>query len=309
MKYVNFPGTQEKVSVIGLGTWVFGGENWGGADDGACVDAVNEAIGLGMNFIDTAPFYTDGKSEQLIGQAIKGKRERILIATKCGLVRENGRIGHNLSPASVERELDQSRSRLGCDVIDLYMCHWPDPNVPVEDTMDALLALREAKKIRHIGVSNFDLELLKRACSVAPIATLQVQYSLLERGIEDELLPFCREKGIGIIAYGAMGGGVLTGKYTVARHPNFNKRDARKMFYTFYEKEKLERIDRFLRELGSFGRPLNQLALNWVRQQEGVMTVLAGCRDPKQVKENCLASDWDLSSEELARLSKVEIFP
>jgi aryl-alcohol dehydrogenase-like predicted oxidoreductase len=307
MKYVNFPGTQEKVSAIGLGTWVFGGENWGGADDAACIAAVHEAVALGMNFIDTAPFYTDGKSEQLIGQAIKGKREKVFIATKCGLVRENGRIGHDLSSDSVRHECDLSLSRLNCDVIDLYMCHWPDPNIPIEETMDALLDLQKARKIRHIGVSNFDVELLKRACAVAPIATLQVQYSLLERSIEDELLPFCRERGIGIIAYGAMGGGVLTGKYK-AKLPSFNKRDARKMFYTFYEKSKLDKIEQFLGELGAFGRPLNQLALNWVRQQPGVVTVLAGCRDSKQVKENFSACSWDLSSEELFRLSELEIF-
>ena len=301
MKYVNLPGTQEKVSVIGLGTWVFGGENWGGADDSACIGAVHEAMALGMNFIDTAPFYTDGKSEQLIGQVIKGKREKVFIATKCGLVRENGRIKHDLSPVSVAREVDLSLSRLGCDVIDLYMCHWPDPGVPVEETMDALLDLRKAKKIRHIGVSNFDVELLKRACAVAPVATLQVQYSLLERGIEDELLPFCRERGIGIIAYGAMGGGVLTGKYT-AKHPNFKRSDARKMFYTFYEKERLQKVEKFLEELRSFGRPLNQLALNWVRQQPGVMTALAGCRDVLQVRSNASAADWELSLEDIRNI-------
>ena len=307
MQYVNFPGTQEKVSVIGLGTWVFGGENWGGADDASCIAAVHEAMALGMNFIDTAPFYTDGKSEQMIGQAIKGKREKVFIATKCGLVRENGRIRHDLSPASVRKECDLSRSRLNADMIDLYMCHWPDPGVPVEETMDVLLDLQKEKKIRHIGVSNFDLELLKRACATAPIATVQLQYSLLERGIEDEILPFCRERGIGVIAYGAMGGGVLTGKYKTSV-PSFNKRDVRKMFYTFYEKSKLEKIEHFLGELGALGRPLNQLALNWVRQQPGVVTALAGCRDPGQVVDNVLACEWDLSSEELEYLRKLEIF-
>ena len=121
MKYVNFPGTKENVSVVGLGTWVFGGENWGGADDVACVAAVDEALASGINFIDTAPFYTDGKSEQLIGQAIKGRREKFFIATKCGLVRENGRIRHDLTPDSIYREVDLSLNRLACDVIDLYM--------------------------------------------------------------------------------------------------------------------------------------------------------------------------------------------
>ena len=307
MKYVNFPGRQEKVSVIGLGTWVFGGDSWGGAEDDACVDAVKEALALGMNFIDTAPIYSDGRSEEIVGRGIKGCREKAFIATKCGIVRENGRIKHDLTPSSIMNEVDLSLKRLGCDVIDLYMCHRPDPQTPIEETMDALLKLRDMKKIRHIGVSNFEIDLLKRACAVAPVVTNEVEYSLLQRGIEEELLSFCQERGIGIIGYGAMGGGVLTGKYK-GKIPNFRKYDARKMFYTFYEKNKLQKIEAFLRELRAFGRPLNQLALNWVRQQPGVMTVLAGCRDPQQVKENCLASDWDLSSEELEQLKKVEIF-
>jgi aryl-alcohol dehydrogenase-like predicted oxidoreductase len=301
MKYVNFPGTQEKVSVIGLGTWVFGGENWGGADDAGCVAAVHEALTLGMNFIDTAPFYTDGKSEEMIGQAIKGQREKVFIATKCGIVRENGRIRHDLTSASVARELDLSLKRLGCDVIDLYMCHWPDPATPVEKTMEALMKLRDAGKIRHIGVSNFDAALLKRACAMAPVATLQAHYSLLERGIEDGLLPLCREKGIGVIAYGAMGGGVLTGKYKRSA-PQFGKRDARSMFYTFYEKRNLEAANKFMDGLRELGRPLNHIALNWVRQQPGVMTALAGCRNAAQVRDNAAAADIDLSDEELSKI-------
>jgi len=300
MKYNDFPGTSEKVSAIGLGTWVFGGENWGGADDGACMAAVHEAIALGVNFIDTAPFYSDGKSEQLIGQAIRGRREKVFIATKCGLVRENGRIRHDLTPASVRQEVDLSLKHLGCDVIDLYMCHWPDPDVAVEKTMEVFLQLRASGKIRHIGVSNFDLGLLKRACAVAPVATLQVPYSLLERRIEKDLLLFCRDKGIGIIAYGAMGGGILTGKYV--QPPSFKKSDARKMFYSFYEGHNFNKAKEVVEQLKKFGKPMNQLALNWVRQQAGVMTVLAGCRDARQVQENMAAVDWELSVEELKKL-------
>jgi aryl-alcohol dehydrogenase-like predicted oxidoreductase len=304
MKYVDFPGTGEKISVIGLGTWVFGGENWGGADDAACAGAVGEALDQGMNFIDTAPFYSDGRAESLIGQAIRGRRAKAFIATKCGLIRENGRVAHNLAPASVAREVDLSLSRLQCDVIDLYMCHWPDTATPVENTMDALLKLRAAGKIRHIGVSNFDVPLLKRACAIAPVATLEAPYSVLDRRIETDLVPFCREKGIGIIAYGAMGGGVLTGKYS--REPNFTRRDARKMFYSFYEKEKFAHAQRVVHELRSCQHPLNQLALNWARQQRGVMTVLAGCRDALQARANAQASDWDISPEELAMIKGIK---
>ncbi|MBF0331723.1 MAG: aldo/keto reductase [Candidatus Omnitrophica bacterium] len=305
MKYTDFPGTKEKVSVLGLGTWVFGGENWGGADDEACIGAVHEAMALGVNFIDTAPFYTDGKAEQLVGQAIRGRRDKVFIATKCGLVRENGRVRHDLSPASIRHEVGLSLRRLQCDVIDLYMCHWPDPGIAIEKTMETLIELRDTGKIRHIGVSNFDLGLLRRACAVAPVATLQVPYSLLDRGIENGLLAFCREQGIGIIAYGAMGGGILTGKYV--KPPTLKKSDARKMFYTFYEGENFEKTKEALNELKALGKPLNQLVLNWVRQQPGVMTVLAGCRDMRQVKENMAAVDWDLSTDEFEKINKVKI--
>ena len=304
MKYAELPGTGEKVSVIGLGTWVFGGENWGGADDESCVRAVAQGLALGMNFIDTAPFYSDGKAETLIGQAIRGQRAKAFIATKCGLIRENGRVVHDLTPASIMREADLSLSRLQCDVIDLYMCHWPDPAVPVEKTMDALMTLRRVKKIRHIGVSNFDVPLLKKAYAIAPVATLEVPFSVLDRGIAPELLPFCRDKGIGIIAYGAMAGGILTGKY--AQAPNFTRRDARKMFYTFYENAKFEQAQRVVHQLRACQRPLNQVALNWVRQQPGVMTVLAGCRDALQVKANAHAADWDLSPQELAMITGIK---
>ncbi len=292
MKYVDFPGTKERISVIGLGTWVFGGENWGGADDRACVAAAGEALALGMNFIDTAPFYADGRSEELVGQAVKGQREKAFIATKCGLVRENGRVRHDLTPASVAREAEQSLRRMDCDVIDLYMCHWPDPATPVEKTMEAFLKLRAEKKIRHIGVSNFDLDLLKKACAVAPVATLEVQYSLLERGIESGLLPFCRDNGIGVIAYGALGGGILTGKYV--KMPSFGKWDARRMFYHHFEGENLKKAQKLVKQMQAFDLPLNQVALSWVRQRPGVMTVLAGCRDVHQVRENAGAADFDL---------------
>ena len=304
MKYVNFPGTEEKVSVLGLGTWVFGGENWGGADDAQCLKVVHEALALGINFIDTAPFYTDGLSERLIGQALRGQREKAFLATKCGLVRKVKIPMIDLSPASVLREIDLSLTRLQCDFIDLYQCHWPDKLTSVEKTMETLMKLQDQKKIRYIGVSNFDLALLKRAVAVAPVKTLQMPYSLLDRSIEKELLPFCREKGIGIIAYGPMGGGILTGKYK--EPPKFGKFDARSMFYKYYAGDKFSRVNNAVEQLKEFGRPLNQLALNWVRRQPGVMTALAGSRTPEQLQSNAAATDWDLSPSEEEQVLKIK---
>ncbi|MBF0484883.1 MAG: aldo/keto reductase [Candidatus Omnitrophica bacterium] len=306
MKYVNFPGTEEKVSVLGLGTWVFGAENWGGADEQQSFLAVEKAMELGVNFIDTAPFYGNGLAEKIVGRAIKKCRDKAFIATKCGLIREGGWVSHNLSPESISREIELSRQRLLVDEVDLYLCHWPDPAVAIEDTVEALLKLQKQKKVRHLGVCNFDLNLLKKALRVGPIKVLQVQYSLLERETEKELLPFCLEKGIGVMAYGVMGGGILTGKYL--EKPQLAKKDARRMFYAFYQGEKFEKSQKLIHRLQGLGHPLNQLALNWVRQQPGIMTALAGCRNVAQVAENFGAIDWDLSSDELERIGELEKF-
>ena len=301
MKYLNFPGTQEKISSIGLGTWVFGGENWGGAKEEESRAAVEKAIDAGINFIDTAPFYGDGLSERIIGRVIKGQRDKVFLATKCGVIRSNGRISKSLAPESIAEEIDLSRTRLSVDVIDLYQCHWPDENTPVEKTMAALLKLQVRGVIRYIGVSNFGVELLKKALTVAPVKTLQVPYSLLMRDIEQDLLPYCREHQLGVITYGSMGGGVLSGKYS--KRPQFGKRDARSMFYKYFEEEEFKKVLSVCDELQRYGRPLNQLALNWVRQQPGVITALAGCRTAGQAEDNAASAQWDLTADEMVRLS------
>jgi len=295
--------TGENVSAVALGSWVLGGENWGGADDKESLAVVGEALAQGINFIDTAPFYGDGHAERVIGQAIHRQRDSAFIATKCGVLRENGRIFKTLAPASVMKEADESRSRLGMDVIDLYQCHWPDEKTPVEKTMEALLALRSRGRIRHIGVCNFSLPLLKVACAVAPVSTLQVPYSLLDRAVEAELLPFCVANKIGVIAYGSLGGGILSGKYVTA--PHFDKRDARSMFYRFYTGDKFVSVKKGVEALRALGHPLEQVALNWVRQQPGVMTVLAGCRTGAQVRANAAAAEWDLSTDEIDSISRI----
>ncbi len=292
MKYSVLPVTGEKVSAIGLGTWVLGGENWGGALEQDSLAAIETAIGQGVNFIDLAPFYGDGLAETVVGKAIRGRREDVFIATKCGIIRRNGRVGVCLSPESIAREIDLSRQRLGIDVIDLYQCHWPDDETPVEKTMDALCYWQKKGVIRYIGVSNFGLELLIKACAVAPVSTLQVPYSLVERSIEKEILPFCISHHIGVITYGSMGGGLLTGKYE--KKPQFDKSDARHMFYKFFDDKKYHEVIRMVEQMKGVGRPLNQVALNWVRRQPGVMTVLAGCRTSFQSAENAAAADWDL---------------
>lgn len=301
MLYHKIPNTSVEISVIGLGTWILGGDVWGGSSEKSSIEAIETALNQGINFIDTAPIYGNGQAERIVGQAIKGKREKVVLATKCGLVTQGKKVLINLSADSIKREVEESLKRLQVDYIDLYQCHWPDPNTPIEWTFDALTQLKEEGKIRYIGVCNFPLDLLRRSSLLADVVTLQSQYSLLERSLENELIPFCGQEGIGVVAYGVLGGGILTGKYTSL--PRFPEGDARSFFYRFYEKEKFERIQRTLQALQKYSRPLNQIAINFVRQQPAVRTVLVGCRTAQQVLDNVGAVHWQLSTDEMQSLS------
>jgi len=296
LNYCCIPKISLKVSCIGLGTWVLGGEMWGGAQEKDSIDAILSAIDLGVNFIDTAPVYGFGKAEEIIGKAIKHKRSKLIIATKCGLEIKEKRISHNLTPKFIREEIGNSLRRLQTDYIDIYQIHWPDANVSLEDSLNALNDLKRQGKIRHIGVSNFDKKLLVEALKHADIVTLQNQYSILERDIEKDILPFCVEKNIGLLAYGPLAGGILSGKYQ--KNPHFPKSDARNFFYPFYTKEAFPQVKIFLDELSKIKKPLNEIALNWVRQKKGVVSVLVGCRNADQVRRNIEALSWDLNVEE-----------
>ncbi len=300
MKYKTIPNTDLNVSVITLGTWALGGDMWNGADDDTSVGAVQAALDEGINMIDTAPAYGNGRSEVVIGKAIAGRREKVVLATKCGIVQKGKRIGIDLSPASIQKEIDDSRRRLQSDYIDVYQCHWPDPNTSIEKTLETLLKLKERKVIRYIGVSNFDAALLKKAHDFTPIVTLQPQYSLLDRTIEKDVLPMCRDRQIGVMSYGSMAGGILSGKYQ--EEPNFSKKDARSMFYRYYKGEAFQKVQAFVERLKIFDQPLNQVAINWVRQQEGIVSVLVGCRNAQQVQDNVAAVNWKLSQEQLEQM-------
>lgn len=302
MKYTEIAGTDLTISSLGLGTWVLGGDMWGGAEEADGVAAVQTALDLGVNLIDTAPIYGYGISEKIVGRAIKGrKRSDIIIATKCGLVGKGREIKNDLSPESIRREIEQSLKNLQTDYIDLYQCHWPDPHTPVELTLKEMMKLKNEGKIRYIGVSNFDLTLLKKAAELAPILTLQSQFSMLERTLEKDILPFCRDKGIGVLSYGPLAGGILTGKYK--EPPQLAKADARSFFYKHYRGENFNKVRTFLTHLASLGHPLNELALNWVCQQPGIVGVLTGCRNPEQVKSNVAAASWQLTPQEMTQIN------
>ena len=301
MRYKRLGNSSLEVSVVGLGTWAIGGDFWGKVDDDRSIRTIQRAVDCGINLIDTAPAYGGGHAERIVGQAIKGRRDKVVIATKCGIVKQGGRITRNLKPESIRKEVDDSLTRLGVDVIDLYQIHWPDANTPLEDTLNEMVKLRDAGKIRYIGVSNFDRKLMEEAASITEIVSLQPQYSLLDREIEKDILPFCREKGIGILTYGSLGGGILTGKFK--ERPQFDKDDRRENFYPFFKEplwSKAMELVEVLRQIAAeVDKPVAHVAINWLNQQDGVTSALVGAKTPEQAEQNAASAEWELSLEQL----------
>lgn len=307
MKYRKLGNSDLYVSVIGLGTWVMGGVWWAEPDDEQSIRAIKTAIDAGINLIDTAPAYGYGRAERLVGKAIKGIRDKVIIATKCGLVwDEAGNITNNLKRESLLKEIDASLERLGVDVIDLYQVHWPDPNTPIQETFETLEEIRRAGKVRYIGVSNFSVSQMEEARKYTEIVSDQPPYSLFNRGIEKEILPYCRANNIGILAYSPMERGILTGKFHLdgVEPPD----DLRRNHPTLSPKqfEPTRRCLARLRELAEEkNTTLGALAVAWVIHQEGVTTALCGARNEKQVLENLKAAEVDLTPEDLQRIEEI----
>ncbi|MGI6189906.1 MAG: aldo/keto reductase [Clostridiales bacterium] len=301
MRYKRLGKSSLEVSVVGLGTWAIGGDFWGKVDDDRSIATIQRAIDCGINLIDTAPAYGIGHAERIVGKAVKGRRDKVIIATKCGIFKGGGRMVRDSSPESIRKEVDASLTRLGIDVIDLYQIHWPDYDTPLEDSLNEMAKLRDAGKIRYFGVSNFDKELMEKAVSIGGVVSLQPQYSLLQRGIEKDLLPFCRENGIGILAYGSLGGGILTGKFK--ERPKFEEGDNRENFYPFFREplwSKAMELVEVLRQIAAeVDKPVAHVAINWLTQQDGVSTALVGAKTPEQAEQNAAAGEWELSQEQL----------
>lgn len=301
-----------EVTVIGLGCWAIGGWMWGGTDEEKAIAAIRKAIDVGMTFFDTAPAYGFGLSEEIVGKAIEGRRDEVILATKCGLnwehttrqpwfVDEQGnKIYKDLTKESILREAEASLRRLKTDRIDLYQCHWPDEQTPAEETMEALNLLLEQGKVRAIGVSNFSVAQMGDFRRCVPVHSDQPRYNMLDRAIEAEILPYCQENNIGVLAYSPIEQGILTGKVTLDRKlPRGDHRRHRPWF----QKKNLKRALGFLEKLKPIAadhrKTLAQLAANWVICQEGVTSALVGARNAEQVVENAGAADWRLTEEEL----------
>ncbi len=284
-----------------LGTWALGGGNdWGPTSEQDALDTLAAALDAGVQMLDTSPVYGAGEAERLIGTALQGRRSRVLLASKCGISLAGGRPDHDLRPQSIMAECEASLQRMQTDYIDLYQIHWPDPKVNLQDSLGALLRLKEQGKIREIGVCNFAPQQVIEALKTAPLASVQNPFSLLNRG-QEELRALCMQHKLPFLAYGVLGGGILSGKYKQA--PNFRRCDARRYFYPYYFGDGFAaavavaaRVKKLAAQKGVCP---SALAISWALYQPGISGVLFGARTPAQVKENIQASAICLNQEEI----------
>ncbi len=310
MEYRILGKSDLSVSVIGYGAWGIGGEPfWKTEGEEKSIHSIEKAFSLGINFFDTAPVYGFGYSERLLGKALRQKRKEAIIATKCGLRWEREELKSLRKEAtreSILQEIDLSLQRLQTDYVDLYQVHWPDENTPVEETMDALLKIQKAGKIRYIGVSNYSVELMEESLKYGKVVSLQPMYSMLERDIEKEILPFCVENDIGVICYSPLASGVLTGKYD--ENTKFEDWRGQDIIGHFTDDVYVSHIKK-VREITKIAKKLSkttaQLAINWLVHQKGVTTALVGVKNPEQVEQNIRAVGWEIPDEDLNNITNI----
>jgi aryl-alcohol dehydrogenase-like predicted oxidoreductase len=297
---------------IGFGAWAIGGGNWefawGPQDDNDSVNAIHRALDLGVNWIDTAAIYGLGHSEEVVAKALKGSSHKPYVFTKCSMRWHDDRtIYRSLKAKSLEEELNASLRRLSVDTIDLYQIHWPNPEEEIEEGWSALARFKEQGKIRHIGVSNFNVDQMKRAQQIAPITSLQPPYSMLRRTIEQEILPFAKANNIGVINYSPMLSGMLTGKMTRERVASMPQDDWRRRAPEFNE-PRLSRnlhLVELLREIGS-GHNVEPgvVAVAWTLHHPAITAAIVGGRSPQQVEGIAPALHFRLSDEEYNRINQ-----
>ena len=302
MRYKHVGNAGIDISALAVGTWAIGGQQWGDVNEKDSIDAIRAMIDGGVNLVDTAPIYGNGHSEEVVGKALEnGYREKVFLATKFSISNdENGSVINNGSYENAIWECEQSLKRLNTDHIDIYIMHWPDPATPVEVTMRALVDLKKSGKIRFIGVSNFDRNLIEEAQKVVRIDFLQPPYSMVEES-QKELLAWCETQGIGTMTYGSLGAGILTG--AIRELPDWEENDFRYTFYDYFRNPKFSKIMELLKVMDKIAqvrnKPLAQIAINWSTQKSYVSTAICGVRDPQQAYENCATFDWELTGEEM----------
>ncbi len=291
-----------EVSALGVGTWAIGGEVelWGHADEGESIAAIHQALDSGVNLIDTAAAYGWGHSEEIVGKAIRGRRREVVLATKCGLMSPESKDKlppRCLTRQSVMRECEASLRRLQTDVIDLYQCHWPDPETPIRDTMEALMTLLQQGKIRAIGLSNYGCEQIAAAREFGSIHSLQPPFSMLQPRALEDLIPFCTECGIGVIPYSPLARGLLAGKFDA--DSTFNDVRAHDPDFVGDRYRRNLRIVEELKGIAArYDKTVAQLAINWVAETPGVTAPIVGVRRPSQVDEIVGGVGWSISRED-----------
>ena len=312
-----------EVPAVILGAWAIGGWYWGPQEDEESIRTIRAAVDAGISCIDTAPMYGMGHSEEVVGKAIEGIRDRVVVATKCGLRWDTPGEGdeyftcempdgskhpvrRNLHKRAVLEECEQNLRRLDIETIDLYQCHWPCNSAPIAETMEAMAALKEQGKIREIGVSNYSPELLAECLEQAPLASDQPPYSLLRRNVEADVLPFCREHNIGVIVYSPLQQGLLTGKMTPDRElHDGDYRKHQKWFTPENRRRVLDALETIRPIAEAHDATFGQLTIAWTVAQPGVTSAIVGARTVEQAKENAAAGDIQLTDGEAAQITAV----
>ncbi len=304
--------TDLELTTVGLGTWAIGGPwqyGWGPQDDNEATAAILKALELGINWIDTAPVYGLGHSEELVGKALKQTKAKPFIATKCSLLwNEKREAVHCLKKESIRKECEASLQRLGVEIIDLYQIHWPDPEEDIEEAWEEMAKLKDQGKVRYIGVSNFNVEQIKRVQKIAPVASLQPPYSMLRREVEDELLGYCAANNIGVVAYSPMQRGLLTGKFSQEYLATLAPDDHRWLSHEFQEPQfsiNLEFVEKLKSIAERNGKTPAQLAIAWVLRRPEVTAAIVGARRPSQIEETAPAADFKLSQEDIKEIEKL----
>ena len=309
MIYKNLGKTGAKVSGLCLGTMIFGQQ----VDEATAIKIINRAVDLGINYIDTANVYAEGRSEEIVGKAIRGGREDIILATKVRGRTGPGPNGEGLSRKHIMRNLEASLKRLGTDYIDLYQVHRVDPTTPLKETMATLSDLVRSGKVRYIGCSNFPAWQLEKALRISEVegieafATVQPRYNIIDRDIERELLPLCVEEGIGVVPYSPLAGGVLTGKYHLDKPaPEGSRGQLRPAMVNRYLNPRNLKILQELERIGSETKmSLSQIGLAWLMANPAITSPIIGASKLEQLEENMGVLDHSLPAETIARISEV----
>lgn len=304
-----------RASAIGLGTWAIGGWMWGGTDEAASIRAIQASIDNGITLIDTAPAYGQGLSEEIVGKAIKGRRDEIVLATKCGLVWHTQKGNHffDYDGAPVHRylgkdaivyEVEQSLKRLSTDVVDHYITHWQDPTTPIDETMEALEQLKTQGKIRSIGASNTSLQDVQQYIQTGQLDAIQEEYSMVKRDLEQSLVPVCLENKVAILSYSSLALGLLSGKIGPDRQ--FGGDDQRKdnPRFSMANREKVAALMQAIEPVAAdHSATKAQIIIAWTLQQPGITFSLCGARNEQQAAENAKAGRLRLNAAEIETIS------